>query len=177
MATKFSMRCPALMRRLAWLALPLLFALASCGQSQGVSRTGVGLTGIDHLADHLSVQEFSVNGTSGAQAGKGGRVVCCVSLPDQWQPGMTVKVRWNVTNWRDCKGEEHEAVVPVEKYEEVGDLQVHFFPNNKVRVVSSIYAPWSGPMPGSKYPIKDPIPQKEPWKIYPPHEHCKESFE
>ena len=168
---------PRLMRRLEWLALPCLLALAACGHSQDVPTTGVGLTGIDHLADHLSVQEFSVDGTSGAQAGKGGRTVCCVSLPTHWQPGMTVKVKWNVTNWRDCTGEEHEAVVPVEKYDEAAHMYVHFFPGNKVRVISSNYYPEGANYPESKYPIKDPIPQKEPWKVYPPHEHCKESFE
>ena len=165
-----------LLARLRGLAALLgLLLMGACG-AKDLPSTGVGLTGIDHLADHLSVQEFSVNGTSGAQAGKGGSMVCCVSLPDQWQPGMTVKVRWNVTNWRDCRGEEHEAVVPVERYEEVGRLYVHFFPDNKVRVIASNYYPEGARGPGSKYPIKDPIPQKHPWKVYPPREHCADSF-
>ncbi|NBA97759.1 DUF3304 domain-containing protein [Pseudomonas sp. R5(2019)] len=127
---------------------------------------GVGLTGIDHLPDHLSVQRFSVDGRGGAQAGKGGSLVCCGSLPRKWQPDLTVKVRWNVTNWRDCKGEEHEAVVPVEPYDEIGRLYVHFFSDGSVRAVSSNYVAWKANEPESPYPIKDLIPQKYPWQVY-----------
>ncbi len=36
------------------------------------STMSVGMTGIDHLADHLSVQDYWVNGQPGFQAGKGG---------------------------------------------------------------------------------------------------------
>ncbi|NBA97758.1 DUF3304 domain-containing protein [Pseudomonas sp. R5(2019)] len=124
---------------------------------------GVGLTGIDHLPDHLSVQRFSVDGRGGAQAGKGGSLECCGSLPRKWQPDLTVKVRWNVTNWRDCKGEEHEEVVPVEPYDEIGRLYVHFFSDGSVRAVSSALA--TPRSPDYKGP-HDRIPQKYPWQIY-----------
>ncbi|NBA97760.1 DUF3304 domain-containing protein [Pseudomonas sp. R5(2019)] len=124
---------------------------------------GVGLTGIDHLPDHLSVQRFSVDGSGGGPAGGGGSLACCGRLPRKWQPDLTVKVRWNVTNWRDCKGEEHEAVVPVEPYDEIGRLYVHFFSDGSVRAVSSALAtPLS---PDYKGP-HDRIPQKYPWQIY-----------
>ncbi|BDU15129.1 DUF3304 domain-containing protein [Lysobacter auxotrophicus] len=135
--------------------------------------TGVSLTGIDHLADHLSVQEFSVDGASGAQAGKGGRITCCAKLPNRWRPGLTVEVRWNVTNWRDCTGEEHVRRVPVEPYELADHMYVHFLAGGNVKVVSSFWHPGGANLPSSKYPIKDPIPDKHPWAQYPFETTCK----
>ncbi|MEB0013852.1 DUF3304 domain-containing protein [Glaciimonas sp. Cout2] len=56
-------------------------------------------------------------------------------LPDQWQPGMKVKVRWN----RPIKGEDNwiEKTTTIPRYESPGKLYVHFFKNDEVRVVSS----------------------------------------
>ncbi|MGZ9709454.1 DUF3304 domain-containing protein [Glaciimonas sp. GNP009] len=65
-------------------------------------------------------------------------------LPDQWQPGMKVKVRWkpNARDWI-------EKTTTIRKYDEVGSLDVHFFENDEVRLVSSAHY-----YPGSpKYPI------------------------
>jgi hypothetical protein len=152
---------PRLTRKLAWwlLILWLCSGVAACREPQE-DTVGAGLTGIDHLADHLSVQEFSVDGHSGFQAGKGGRMVCCVSLPRQWHPGMSVMVRWNVTNWRDCHGEEFERRVPVDRYDEVGTVWVHFLSDGSVRVVSANPGPGNPAYAGPH----DPIPQKFPWK-------------
>ena len=127
---------------------------------------GVPLTGIDHLADHLSVQDFYVDGTPGAQAGQGGRLVCCADLPRVWHPGITVEVRWNVTNWRDCTGEDFIKRVPVEHYDKIGQMWVHFLANGNVRVVSSNWYPESARHPDSAYPVKEPIPDKHPWSTY-----------
>lgn len=135
--------------------------------------TGVSLTGIDHLADHLSVQEFSVDGVSGAQAGKGGRITCCAKLPNRWHPGLMVEVRWNVTNWRDCTGEEHVQRVAVERYQLADHMYVHFLANGNVRVVSTSFYPEGANRPNSKYPVKDAIPDKHPWSQYPYETTCK----
>src|SRR5690606_23002247 len=122
------------------------------------------------LADHLSVQDFSVAGYGGAQAGKGGSTVCCAMLPDRWRPGMAVEVRWNVTNWRDCEGQEFARQVPVDQYEEAGHLWVHFLADGSVRVVSSgLDAPESPTYPGPH----DSIPQKHPWRNYDIDAVCK----
>ena len=161
------MKSRNLFRFCAGLLLMLCMGIAACQQHDPAEDGApVSLTGIDHLADHLSVQEFSVDGTSGAQAGKGGRTVCCVMLPYKWHPDLKVTVRWNVTNWRDCKGQDLEAVVSVEKYDEPAHLWVHFLTNGKVRVVSSIYGAEKANVPGSGYPVKDPIPDKNPWDVY-----------
>jgi hypothetical protein len=114
----------------------LCLLLAGCDAGEARQDTiPAPLTGIDHLADHLSIQDFWVNGTSGHQAGGGGRVVCCVKLPRKWHSGLTVVVGWGVTNWRDCTWESHERRVPVERYDEVGSLYVHFLSDGRVRVV------------------------------------------
>ncbi|MFC5473377.1 DUF3304 domain-containing protein [Paraherbaspirillum soli] len=60
-------------------------------------------------------------------------------LPIQWQPGMKVKVRWkpNARDWI-------EKTTTIRRYDEAGDLFVHFFANDEVRVVSSArYSPQS----------------------------------
>ncbi|WP_207556557.1 DUF3304 domain-containing protein [Paraburkholderia acidicola] len=151
----------------AGVLLMLCMGLAACQQHDDTQdRVPVGLTGIDHLADHLSVQAFSVDGTDGFQAGQGGRTVCCVTLPRKWRPDMNVTVGWNVTNWRDCKGNDYEVVVPVEKYGDPEQLWVHFMADGKVRVVSSAYGAEKANAPGSKHPVKDPIPDKYPWDVY-----------
>jgi hypothetical protein len=46
-----------------------------------------------------------------------------------------------------------------------------------VRVVSSAYGAEKANAPGSRHPVKDPIPKKHPWDDYPPFVHCKKSFE
>ena len=141
----------------------LATTLMACaaGKDEGI---GTGITGIDHLADHLSVQNFWVDGYNAAQAGKGGRTVCCATLPRKWRPGLKVQVRWEVVNWRDSKGACYIRDVPVEPYEEVGQLWVHFLSDGGVRVVSSIDGPRSPSYPGPR----DLIPPKHPWDQYPP---------
>jgi len=154
---------PIILRTLAL----LLILLAGCDAGQARQDTiPAPLTGIDHLDDHLSVQDFWVNGTSGHQAGGGGSVVCCVKLPRQWHSSLTVVVGWGVTNWRDCTWESHERRVPVERYDEVGRVRVHFLSDGKVRVISSNVGPGIY-QPNEGYPgPHDPIPRKTPYENY-----------
>ncbi|WP_200949054.1 DUF3304 domain-containing protein [Frateuria sp. Soil773] len=151
--------------------------LSACGRPYDPSEhaqpapdatIGVGLTGIDHLADHVSIQNFWVDGVNGAQAGKGGSTVCCVVIPLKWRPGLKAVVRWNVTNWRDCKWESRERRVPVERYAKPGQVWVHFLANGSVRVISSDEGPRSPTYPGPP----DVIPDKEPWKTIGWSPHC-----
>jgi hypothetical protein len=122
------------------------------------------MSGIDHLADNLSVTDFWVNGTGGFQAGQGGRSAPGPALPEKWHPGLTVHVVWDVRDWQRDKGSRHEADVPVDAYTEDGDLWVHFLANGTVRVVVSNMGPRSPIYPGPH----DPIPDKNPWDMYPP---------
>jgi hypothetical protein len=122
------------------------------------------MSGIDHLADNLSVTDFWVNGVGGFQAGKGGRSAPGPALPETWHPGLTVHVMWDVRDWEHDTSSTHEADVPVDPYTEDGDLWVHFLANGTVRVVVSNMGPRSPIYIGPH----DPIPQKEPWDMYPP---------
>lgn len=148
-----------------WLAAALLLVGLSACITRLEPTVGVPITGLDHLAETLSIQQFSVNGQGGAQAGKGGSQVCCVSLPKYWRPGLTVKVVWWVTNWPAKVYSRHEQDVPVEKYDEVGNLYVHFLQDGSVRVLSSLPYPENPSYPGPAYST---VPRKSPWKVYRP---------
>ena len=144
--------------------LALMSALAAC-QSPGKEPTfGADLTGIDHLADYLSVSDFSVNGAWGAQAGKGGSTTCCAVIPEKWHPGLKAHVKWSVSDWKHGGGDFHEADVPVDQYSRLGHMWVHFLADGSVRIVVSDFGPYAPDYPGPH----DPIPQKYPWKQYPP---------
>lgn len=154
--------------RLVWPVWALVMALwlTGCRASPATEKTvGVTLTGLDHLEAHLSIQEFSVNGVSGQQAGGGGSSVCCVSLPAVWRPGLTVKVKWGVTNWPHKAYSWHERVVPVEQYDEMGDLHIHFLRDGSVRAICTMYGAWGtdGLYPGPSY---ETVLDKNPWTRY-----------
>ncbi len=122
------------------------------------------MTGIDHLKeDYLSVSDFSVDGHGGFQAGEGSGSVCCATLPEKWHPGLTAKVKWEVSNWKEENGKDYEANVPVDRYTEEGHLWVHFLANGSVRLVVSNMGPGGPDYPGPH----DPIPRKQPWDDYP----------
>lgn len=149
--------------RLAMLGLLLSLVLGACSVAASDEAVGVGITGIDHLADHLSVQNFWIDGYNAAQAGKGGRTVCCAMVPAHWRQGLKVNVRWNVTNWRDRSSQSYERLVAIDRYEETGRMFVHFLGDGTVRIALANELPYSPTYPGPR----DPIPRKFPWKQYP----------
>lgn len=157
------------------MACLLTTCLGACQSvGSGVVMEGVSMTGIDHLADHLSVQQFSVDGHTGFQAGKGGRVVCCALIPLNWTSSASVEVRGEVANWREGTWRCFRRRVKLEPYDQLGRLYVHFLPDGSVKAVASNYAPWSNVYPGPR----EPIPQKEPWDRYPKPpttDHCPEN--
>lgn len=151
-------------RRAASLLSALLMSLCT-GHAMGERPVmeGVSMTGVDHLADHLSVQDFWVDGRHGFQAGKGGSSVCCARIPLKWLPTASVEVRWEVANWREGTWRCFRRRVSLDRYAELGELFVHFLPDGSVRAVVSNYAPWSPVYRGPR----TPIPQKAPWDRYP----------
>jgi hypothetical protein len=159
-------------RVLRYVALAVLLlgplVLAGCEEQ----TTGMPITGMDHLPDHLSVSQFYVDGYSAFQAGGGGSTVCCASLPSRWRPDLTVEIRWHITNWRDCDWVQHTRRVRVERYDEPGRLWVHFMKDGKVRAISSGIGPGNPSYPGPQ----DSIPSKEPWDDYPWDDRCNARF-
>lgn len=79
-------------------------------------------------------------------------------LPKRWRPEMKVKIRWN----RTIDGKDHwiTKTATIERYREFGDIFVHFFKNDEVRVVSSLFLPESPEHPISKE-LKAAPPEKE----------------
>lgn len=140
-------------KRLLLLSLGGLFAwclYSSIGNSAEPDLVAVDLSGMQHLGPDFNISEFFLDGTNGFNVGReggGGSDVCCVLLPRQWRPGLSVDLRWEVANWIEvdkARKENQEVVptfkhfkgrVPVEKYESPERVVVHFFEGGKARVV------------------------------------------
>ena len=116
------------------------------------------IVGVQHLGPDYNIGEFYVNGYYGSNVGReggGGGFVCCVMLPSKWRPGLVAEVKWEVNDWSkediaEIKAENYRsirteglygAIVPIEKYEIAHDVYVHFFPEGKVRIVSTGFGP------------------------------------
>ncbi|MEB0029103.1 DUF3304 domain-containing protein, partial [Pseudomonas sp. MH9.2] len=82
------------MRRPLALCLLTCLALQACSQSLP-DRLGAPIEGYSHTS--AAINYFMVNGNGGPNIGPyggGGSQNCCVSLPRQWHPGLTVVVEW-----------------------------------------------------------------------------------
>jgi hypothetical protein len=133
----------------------------------------VDLNGMQHIGPDFNIAEFYFNGTYGFNVGReggGGGDVCCVLLPLQWRPGLSVDLRWSVGNWTkvnpkdmDRKNriptfEDFRAKVPLERYETPGRVRVHFFVGGKARVVV-MGAPGLDALNGEFFPDDSPLVQ------------------
>lgn len=165
-------RCLTLAALLGATILPLPGCMSSIAQMQGggpahasdslfdglltkkvVDERATAQVGIvNHTGNFIYSASFSgdeVRGGGGggmSRWGAGGAEICCTSIPRVWHPGIKVKVYWDMPD-----GHTHipkEKIVEVEKYDEPGDIYLHFFPNDEVRVVVSNAAGYS-----DKHPI------------------------
>lgn len=157
-----------------WLFLILPFSIAQASTIEAINHT------------HLTINRFSVDGRSAADiigAYQGGGGGCCVILPEQWLPGMTVKIDWetgasamstladefpgygDLPKYLDWAGKvraqqrTHSKVVRVPDYtgQKVCGITVHFLPCDDIKVATSCYA-YGSP----EYPIKTPLHLPEP---------------
>ncbi|MFC5472407.1 DUF3304 domain-containing protein [Paraherbaspirillum soli] len=123
------------------LALGLLPAIAGCEEE----KIPVSVTGYNHMP-YWSIRGFSVNGGSGPnvtpEAG-GGKFSCCVEIPKHWRPGMKAKVSWaydtDQGGPRPPPPQEAEVEIPEYTPENLGSVQVHFYPDHRIKVVVSRY--------------------------------------
>ena len=106
-------------------------------QSVPVAYVSLGCTGHGNVGyiHSYAVQEtvhgqFSRGMINGLSCG--GTVTAGYPVPRTWTPGMKVKVRWK-PNGRDYI----EKTTTIPRYDAIGMLYVHFFPNDEVRVVVS----------------------------------------
>ncbi|MBW3508138.1 DUF3304 domain-containing protein [Janthinobacterium sp. NKUCC06_STL] len=129
------------MKWIIYLATALL--LSGCAlkarqlEEAGPSPTATAQVGIvNHTGKYI--YSASVDGAGGGNMdkwGAGGANICCTSIPRVWHSGMNVLVRWDMP-----EGHTHivkEKVVEIERYDRPGDIYMHFFENDEVRVVVS----------------------------------------
>ena len=120
---------------------------ASAASATAGAQVGV----VNHTGNYI--YSASVNGAGGGKMSAwsaGGANICCASIPMVWYPGMKVRVRWNMPI-----GPQHvikEKIVEVEKYDEPGDIYLHFFPNDEIRVIVTNIGG-----PSKKHPIPPPV--------------------
>ena len=119
-----------------FLSLVYALLLSSCAAQQNAERAGA--TAQVGIVNHTGsfIYSATVDGAGGGTMsawGAGVANICCTSIPRVWYPGMKVLVRWNMPE--GVKDVVKEKVVEVEKYERPGDIYLHFFPNDEVRVV------------------------------------------
>lgn len=125
-------------RQLLLLLGTLTLGCAAVGQAGAMDIVGYNYT------DEV-VSAFSVNGYPGPNVyphGGGGKFVCCISVPREWKPGMTVTVKWtahrnaNPIPWKT-------RVVDVPRYtpEDISRFAVHFFPGDEVKVLVTTKGP------------------------------------
>lgn len=154
------MKNPGVSSRRAWTRLLILaFGLFAAWWLASLIREGprrgdfvpVDFGGTHHIGPNFSISEFYLNGANGFNVGReggGGTSVCCVLIPRSWRPGLFVDLRWEVRDWttenaaeiaagdtRSMTFKHFRAKVPIEKYENPGQVEVHFFAGGKARVV------------------------------------------
>jgi len=73
----------------------------------------------------------SVGGTTGSY--------CCVMLPKHWRPGLSIELYWDYTGQSKGSPQPQQTRIEIEEYkpENIGTLNVHFFPDHRVKVIVS----------------------------------------
>ncbi|MGO4812259.1 DUF3304 domain-containing protein [Cupriavidus sp. 2MCAB6] len=135
--------------------LLLLLPLGGCTDDM----IPVEVTGYDHM-ENRAIFWFTVNGASGPSLfpeSGGGKYSCCVEIPKRWRPGMKAKIRWEYGSGDDSA---HETELEIPEYtpQNRGAVQVHFYPEHRVKIVVSRYS--------LGHPA-NPLPQKDwaPWTL------------
>ncbi|MGV3345833.1 DUF3304 domain-containing protein [Enterobacteriaceae bacterium LUAb1] len=147
--------------------------LAGCSPSQAGESSAGNIRGYNHVAGQ-NVNWFSVNGYHATLSGN----VCCVMIPNQWRPGLTAHIEWEVDPFPNevikkknkgfgydpaayvkhkAKYQHFSADVPVPEYKESAGMNVHFLPCHQVKIYAGVAGYGSG-----GYPIKEPMNMQEP---------------
>lgn len=130
------------------LALPLF--LAACGEE----NTAVSYPAVNHT--DKPIDSITINDQGGIlnapPMGGGGKDVCCVVVPKEWKPGLTVEIGWenDGDRLRDKNGEPvlrdgkkvyvpvpwKFSTVPIPEYtaKQRQHFDIHFLPGDQVMV-------------------------------------------
>lgn len=110
--------------------------------------------GHHHMLSKRLITEYHVNSGVGGSVwfdGGGGETSCCLRIPRRWRSGLVADVRWVVWDWSGASEDDinrlnfdsarlegiYRAQVPVDEYDEPGNVGVHFFSGGKVRLIWS----------------------------------------
>ncbi|SUC18946.1 Protein of uncharacterised function (DUF3304) [Proteus vulgaris] len=164
--------------KLILLILAYSFFLSGCanagswGAKPKNPMLGAGLQGYNHT--QYSITAFSINEGYGSIGG----TVCCVMIPEKWQPNLIAYIQWEkldkskisqapdfdqveaYNRWEkelDRYTTYHEAWVPIPQYDEPCSVKVHFLPCDEVKITTSCKG-YGHP----EYPINEPHNLKEP---------------
>lgn len=141
----------------------LAVAMTACDNNDTLAGD---VTGYNHMlvSDGWSIAGFTVNGAGGPPIqteNGGGAFSCCMSFPKHWTPGLKARVSW----FYDVKvGDSRKppppqvAEVDIPEYTSntAGSVQVHFYPDHRVKVVISTYG-----LRHPRYPMS--TEDKAPW--------------
>jgi len=125
-----------------FLRLFLILHLAACApllnkdrpqqEESGTYGAQVGI--VNHTERYIYSTHVGDGGGGHADAYSNGVAnICCVTVPDKWRPGLSLKVNWDmpINGIHTYK----EKTVDVERYDEPGSVYLHFFPGDQVRIV------------------------------------------
>ncbi|MBU0918213.1 DUF3304 domain-containing protein [Aquabacterium parvum] len=139
-------------------ALLLCLPLSACFEEETVALSYLGVNHTDQW-----VSSFLINGEGGvinvSPQGGGGKTACCVVLPRRWRPNLKVTIKWQGGGkWlTDANGKEvlrdgqqvlvedpwieRTETVPEYTEKDLAHFDVHFLPDDQVRVKVSFYYP------------------------------------
>jgi hypothetical protein len=162
-----------------WLTALLASALLTgCFEEEKVSLSYLGVNHTDRPIVSVAINDEGGILNVSAQGG-GGKMVCCVTLPRKWHPGLKVKIAWQEDgHWLlDEHGKPvirdgvkvlveepwQSQTVDVPEYGEhdLSHFDIHFLPGGKVQVKASFLYPWH-PDYRPAYPVQKPASQVAP---------------
>lgn len=154
------------------LSVTLVLLLCACSSLGGGSKLGPSLTAVNYTDwpfDWVGVatvdEPDKAMAAEGVEAFGASGIMCCVSLPARWQPGMQLVVQ-TIDGTRAKNSAEwsketlplilHRVDVPPYKSEDAGTVWVQLLPGGKVKLVVSSYSPnhalWPGEVKGWPVP-------------------------
>ncbi len=151
-------------------ALALSYCAADCVEE---NRLMVSVLAVNHTDEDIEfVQVGDANGLYNLQPRSRSDTACCLYLPRYWRSGRMLTIRWQGKGYRlkDEHGREvmrdgdrvsvtppwKEKKVEIPEYDQnrIQRLDVHFYPNGKIRVIAA----------GARYPEAPDYPVPSPGK-------------
>ena len=141
-------------------AISCFFAAASL-QACGDEGTAVSLTAYNHTRTH-DIEYFTTNGAGGVDVRRGSSSgeTCCIVIPNKWRPGLKVSLTWRYAAPDNNANDVMPVItqeVELPKYPHPDAMRVHFYENEKVKIVLSKCSP-KHPF----YPLS--LEDRLPWK-------------